>query len=136
MIPAPTINTPTNIDRYSVTHNENPDKKYIRPRPANRYTANTDAMYKLPKKSILFRDLFAPRRTDIIKIRTPIAQGLIESITAVTRTVVAAGRYASTAIDITFFYSNFVGIAYMICFFFYSRIKFNYDAISWWHFGV
>ncbi len=56
-----------------------------------------DMTYRLPRKSILSADRLVASKTDIINIKTPIAHGLIESITAVATTVVSVGKYASTA---------------------------------------
>ena len=121
---------PTVIERYSVINKGILDKNSNNPRPARRYTTKTARIYILPKNNILPVERFAPINTDNIKINTPIAQGLIESIAAVVNTIPNVGKYASTANQITFLNSDFVCFTDVLCSFFF-RSKFNNETISW-----
>jgi len=95
--PANIIKVPTPIDKYSVMIKGMLENKKTKPNPAIRYTANTENIYKLPRRSILLIDDFEANNTEIINIKTPMAQGLIESINPVVTTIPNVGRYASTA---------------------------------------
>src|SRR3989344_7439023 len=93
----------------------------------------TEKMYNEPSKSILFVDCLPAIKTEIIKIRTPIAHGLIESIAAVITTVPSVGRYASTAMRhlsyMALCFCNAIALADLVSFFFFL-IEFNNDTIT------
>src|SRR3989344_4890584 len=99
----------------------------------------TEKMYNEPSKSILFVDCLPAIKTEIIKIRTPIAHGLIESIAAVTTTVPNVGRYASTAMRhlgyIAFFFCNAIGFTYFIRALFFN-VELQNDTVAWRNIGV
>src|SRR3989344_2489437 len=97
-IPASTTRSATAMERYSVTTSGIFVKKYTKPSPAARYTSITEPVQTKTRYIIRFIEPPPESTTDIIKIKTPMAQGLMESTAAVTRTVRIVGNWISTPI--------------------------------------
>src|SRR3989344_4290955 len=99
----------------------------------------TEKMYKLPSISIRFVDCLPAIKTEIIKMRTPIARGLIESIAAVTTTVPNVGKYASTAMRHLSYMAlgicNAIGFTYFISALFFN-VELQNDTVAWRNIGV
>src|SRR3989338_7335724 len=87
-------------------------------------------MYMPPRSRSFLTSCFADTSTESISIKTPMAQGLIESISAVVITTPRVGRYASTATYVTSLDGYPIRFAYFV-----SRVLFPvkfYDyAVSW-----